>query len=604
VTSHGDPVAVLFAELLAHARAETPMAIAVVGPAGSGKSSFVEATLARLGALCAAADASSPFLSQVVAVKADLSRLPPDASRAEILAALAAATRRSLVRAGGAFGKAGEEAAAACGDSHASAREAEEAYDGARKRLDAEERELEQARTRRARLTDALLYDTPGSKVDAFARARRSRIDAGLRAFGYGAGDAGTTYRQLVGEVAETQSGAALSRVIWGFPQQRRLLMWAAVFFGLWLLAGWARETQTAWAPWLRAQNAGALADFFKADTLRWISTALLTLSLFYLARNLWRAWRFTTPLRHGARLLRDDVAERGVELDRAIQMTMRRVDVLRSETEAARKAAEAAARRAKQGAADGDALVGDIDATDPSERFVEAAARALTRGGARARLVLALDGADHLRPASALSALEAATRLASASGAALVAAFDPAKLSDAGAPRDAQDRLERLFQASWRLEATSLSDQERLMSAALAGAPLSSPPKLDASRSLLDEPLAASEVDLMQRLVPLVGGAPRRIKRLANLYRISRIASPNRPVLALALAAELGGVADATTTAVEAISSGPGDVKLDPAVIAAVAATAEAAPAGALTTHDLAAARRLARRFAAFEAA
>lgn len=608
-----DPAAALFAELLIHARAETPLALAVIGPAGSGKSSFLGSTLARAEAVAKAARAvpSTPFVAQTLTATADFSGLSPQARPDDVAAILSGALQRALRRAGGAWAKAAADAGAAGADPQVESRAAAEAYDEARKRCEAETRELEKQRGLRARLSDALLFDTPGSKVDSYARGARSRIDATLRRFGYADADSTTSYKQLVGEVAELGGGAkaapTLLRAIWGFPSQRSLLVWALIFGGLWLGLGAAWTAQASWGPALREQGpaASGLADFLL--THRWLATlreAAFWLAAAMIGLNLWRAWRFARPLSHGAALLQADVAERGAALDAQIAALSKRVDGLRAESETARRAAEDAAQRLAR-AQSQRAPLADLAATDPDARFLEALPQALAAQGGATRLVVGLDGLDHLPGDAAIRALGDARRLLAAPGLVCLAAFDADRLA-AGLGRDPAERragFDRLFQAAWRLEPGSPADQEKavgLLLGAADGEALAAP---DGARSILDEPLTTIEQELLRRLAPLAGGRPRALKRFLNLYRLARLASGTRPALALMLAVETGGGWADPIPVNTAIAEGRDDSLADARLVSALRAARAAAPSGALTTAELIAARRLARRFVALDA-
>lgn len=611
VVDPGDQAAALFAELLMHGGAETPLALAVVGPAGSGKSSFLASALARAQAVAAAARSvpRSPFVARTLTATADLSRLSDEARPAEIAAALSGALQRALRKAGGAWAKAAEDAGAAGADPQAEARAAAEAYDDARKRGEAEGRDLEKLRGLRARLSDALLFDTPGSRVDSYARARRSRIEGDLRRFGYSEGDSTASYKQLVGEVAELGGAAkaapTLLRAIWGYASQRKLLVRALLLALLWLALGAAWDTQTSWGPTLREQNGGGqIANFLL--THRWLATfrdLAFWGAVALVGVNLWRAWRFGSPLTRGASLLKADIDERGAALDAQIAALSKRVDAMRSETEAARKAAELAA--ARQARAQAQRAGADLAAVDPDERFLEALPQALAAQGEATRIVVALDGLDHLAPQAAVRALSASARLLAAPGLALIAGFDADRLAPAlgGDPGERRARFERLFQAGWRLEPGAPARQEKATAALLAGAPAEALPPPDGARSILDEPLTTIETELLQRVAPLAGGHPRAVKRLLNLYRLGRLASGDRAALALALAAEIGGGWADPAPVNAALNEGREETHADPRLVAAVKAARVASPSGALGVAELLAARRLARRFVALDA-
>ena len=89
---------------------------------------------------------------------------------------------------------------------------------------------------RGARLADALLYETPGSRVDVFVRSRRGAINSRLRRFELAGSDAAVSYRDLVRDMASMgaagRAGVAL-RSVWAYRSQRRLLFWAIVAFVL-----------------------------------------------------------------------------------------------------------------------------------------------------------------------------------------------------------------------------------------------------------------------------------------------------------------------------------------------------------------------------------
>lgn len=607
-----DQAAALFAELVVHAKSETPFALAVLGPAGSGKSSFLGSTLARAESVAQAAraTASSPFVARALITTVDLSRLPASPGAADVAAALSRALQRDFRKAGGLWAKAAADAGAAGGDPQAEARAASEAYDDARKRYEAESRELERQRGLRARLSDALLFDTPGSKVDSYARGARSRIDATLRRFGYADPDSTTSYKQLVGEVAELGGGAkaapSLLRAIWGFPNQRALLVWALIFGLIWLALGAAADSQASWGPTLREQGAAGEAVAAFLLKRRWLSTlndVAFWLAALMVGLNFWRAWRFTQPLTHGAALLRADVAERGAALDAQIAALSKRVDGLRGEAEAARRASEDASLRLVRAQASRASLA-DLAAIDPDERFLEALPRSLAAQGEATRLVVGLDGLDLLPAEGAVGAISAARRLLDAPGIAMIVALDPDRLA-AALGRDLSERraaFERLFQASWRLEPGSAAEQEKAF-AALLGAPSCEPVAApDGARSILDEPLTTIEQELLNRVAPLAGGQPRALKRLLNLYRLGRLASGARPALALMLASELGGGWADPLAVNAAIAEGRDESMADARLVSAVRAARAAAPSGSLSAAELIAARRLARRFAALD--
>lgn len=603
-----DRAAALFGELVAHAQAQTPFALAVTGPAGAGKSSFLEAVLTRAEALAAAAKgaARSPFVSRLLAVRVDAAGAAADPA-----GTIASSVERALRRADAEWSQLAAEAGMSLADPHAAAREAGDNFDAVRRRLDDETRDLEAASGRRARLADLLLYETAGSKVDSYARGNRSRLETALRRFGFTEADATVAYKNLVGEVAELGGGAAatpmLLRSLWAFRGQKRLLVVALVFGLIWIGLGLALESQAAWAPALREQGQMGASTVDWLVNRGWLATlraGALAAAALALALNVWRAIRFATPLLRGARLLKTDMAERAAELDRQIETRASRLAALRREADGARALAEESTRRAGQFAGRNGAPASALAPTAGAETFLAALDEVLVRQGAGARMIIALDGLDRLAPADALATLEAARRLLGARHWALLAAFDPATLGTAmgAVPAARRAAYERLFQAGWRLDG-AVADSGRAMSEVLGASdrPPVAPPPPDAARSLLDEPLSANETELLARLAPLAGASPRAIKRFANLYRLARLSTPDRAAVALMLAVETGAPdADAIAVA-RAVAAGDAEPAGDPRVVDSVRAARHAA-GGDLGVAQLMAARRLARRLAAME--
>ena len=58
------------------------------------------------------------------------------------------------------------------------------------RKLEAERSQRDEVEAKRARLADTLAFETPGSRIDVFARARRGTIEAQLRRFGLAGSDA------------------------------------------------------------------------------------------------------------------------------------------------------------------------------------------------------------------------------------------------------------------------------------------------------------------------------------------------------------------------------------------------------------------------------
>ena len=95
-----------------------------------------------------------------------------------------------------------EETAHEGGDPLRAASAASERHDEIVRKLDVERSQRDEAEARRARLADALLYETPGSRIDVFARANRGTIELRLRRFGLAGADSNASFRDLVRDLS------------------------------------------------------------------------------------------------------------------------------------------------------------------------------------------------------------------------------------------------------------------------------------------------------------------------------------------------------------------------------------------------------------------
>ena len=77
-----------------------------------------------------------------------------------------------------------------------------ERHDDARRRLDAERQSRDEVEARRARLVENVLFETAGSRVDAYARGARGQIEARLRRFDLAGGDSTANFKNLVRDLA------------------------------------------------------------------------------------------------------------------------------------------------------------------------------------------------------------------------------------------------------------------------------------------------------------------------------------------------------------------------------------------------------------------
>ncbi|MGO8797628.1 MAG: hypothetical protein ACLQJL_00905 [Roseiarcus sp.] len=634
-------------ELCCHRETQTPLTIGVVGPPGSGKSFALERLIAAAEGLAAAAAATpgGPFVSPLAIVSIDAAGVAGDPGSA-IAAAVFAALGRE--RSGVNYAALADEAAHAGVDPYQAANKALERHDEARRRLDAERQARDDVEARRARLIENMLYETAGSRIDAYARARRGPIEARLRRFDLVVGDSSANFKDLVRDLAGAGWSARVGVVLgalWAYRSQRRLLL-----AGLALIAvgfGLAEAQGPRALDWLRGLGPPfvAMADGAAAHAglISNIVAALSGLGVIALAVNLWRALQFTAMLFRGAGLLGYDVRERQRDLDTASARLNRRIAALTAETEAAARQAEAAEKRAN---ARGQAT----PARGPSPPFMESApagpsaARAFLaalgrlmgapaeRGAAapspaslRAvlgpqvspsvdppaapapalatpeRLLLAFDNLDALAPAQALELIEAAHSLL---GPRCVAALacDPAALAEAaGDANRLRSRLDKLLQLTFNVRLAGASNGPRLVARLLGGgAPRPLAPAADARQSRLSEPLSVGEATLLGALAPLAAGTPRGVKRYLNVYRVARLAKVRRPALALMLALgqsrdeEAVAAMDLLLTAQERVLADPPG---PPTLAAAVRAT-RAASEEALSVAELIAARDVARRY------
>jgi hypothetical protein len=504
-------------ELLRRPDAPAPFAIGLIAPAGGGKSSalnWLVASLARLDA---------PPVANLKA--ADLAAEPERALAAALFRALSprySAFADDVAREGAHFGA----------DAGSLARVTREKLDALRRRLASERQTLAQTEARRAGLADTLLYDTPGSRVDAYARRIRAAFEPRLRRFGF-SGDALTGFKDVTRDLYETGGVQArlvqCLRAVYAFPGQTRLLVYAAICFGLNWGAGWLADNSRLWLnPIASAGAQGAQAGDFLQSHLSWLGLAanlFALLGVALIALNLWRGFSFMQPLFQAAGLLDEDVAARRHELDQTLAHQARSVDLIGAETAAlSAKAAEAERRAAASGASRNPPPFLETDAAthkrDAALGFLQTLSAAIGKGaqGAPHRLVVTVDGFEAV--AEPLALFDRLHELLSSPGFIGVFALDP---SLRGATRD---DLNRRIQLPLRLDA----GRERDDATALAP---------------LEAPLSPLAEHLIAAMAPLAGEGPRVQKRLRNLFRFLRPAedapSGLLAALALFLAAQLG---------------------------------------------------------------
>jgi hypothetical protein len=637
------------AQTCAHRDTQTPLMIGIVGPSGSGKSFALERLRLAVAGLAAGEDkaAGGPFVGRIVIVPIDAAAISGDPA-----SAIAAAAFTALGRDNGGvnYSALADEAAHAGADPYQAANKALERHDDARRRLDTERQSRDEVEARRARLVENVLFDTAGSRVDAYARGARGQIEARLRRFDLAGGDSTANFKNLVRDLAGAGWGSRLGVVlasIWGYRSQRRLLLAALLFFVLAFGAAELRaEPVIAWIGGLGSPFTLA-ADWLRShgELVGYVFDGLVALGVIALIMNLWRAIFFAAMLFRGARLLNYDVGERQRDLDAASARLNRRVAALTAETETAAKHAEVAEKRAN---ARGEA----VTARAPTPMFVEpalagaSAARAFLVAlskligaqpgrapvvgspailSARAvlgpqtspspaqpeavyapeRLLLTFDNLDALAPAQALNLIETAHSLLGPSFVAAVACDPVALTQAAGGEGLLRGRFDKLFQLTFNARVAGAANSARLI-ARLMGA--AAPPRVvetttDARQPQLSDPLSASETTLLGALAPLAASTPRGVKRFLNAYRVARVAPAPRPALALMLALGQSGDGDAAA-GMDLLLTGQDGALADPpgppALVAALRAT-RAANGGALTIAETIAAREVARRYQLF---
>ena len=584
-----DATAALLAEVALHRRVETPLALGIFGPAGSGKSRFLAGIARMADALAAAAGRDggahrpSPFVSRVVTARVEAvpGREPAGQIVSGVLTAL------SSNHAGFA-----EDAIHAGGDPREAARLAGERVNALRRSLDTERQTLDELGARRARLTETVLFEGAGSRLDAYARANRARIETRLRAFGLPASDPIRTFKELVRDGAERSGGSRLGlslRAAWGYKGQGTLIALAVVLAALGWAAGSAAENPAPLSDWLAGfgDRFAAVTDWARAhlDLLAPISHIALALAALSVLALVVRAVRFLSPVYRGIALLKGDLSARRRDLDGLLAHQTRRVDGLAAEAEAAGQGAEAAQRRADgrrgTGLSDhGSALAAELFGLDrtpavAAEQFFARLGDAMASGdeGAPERLIVALDGLDRLAPADLAGLLGTAHRLLARPNIVTLVALERDAASAALGefdPAGAAARLDRMVQLSYDLGAAAPDPgllAERLLDP--GALPPAAPLEVDASRSALDRPSDATEAAMVKRLAPFTGGTPRGVKRFVNAYRVARadprLARATPASLAmLALSLALDGTGAGSEVAAFDESLGRGKVAVD----------------------------------------
>ena len=559
-----EPALSRLAELVAHRGADGPFTLALVGGPGSGKSRALAGLVAEAEALSRAAGQTSPFLPGLVTVRIDASELGEDVRAALARHVHAALSQTDPVLAA----EAADEANHSSSDPHARLQSLNESLDTGRRRLDAERRARDDADGRRARLAEAILYESGSSRVDAYARANRGNIESALTSFGFTKGDPIATYKGLVQTLCD--SGGQVSRIgaslksLWAYRGQTKLIVWAVLLFivssGLATLANdpkWidsVRNAATMMAPvadWLGAHRSW----FGVASTVALIGAILCLLACIY------RAVRFSRPLLRGASLVDADLGVRRGELENLVAHHAQRVEALTGEADTlARRVADAERRVGTARPAAPAWLVTDAasDADRARRSYVAQVGTRMARDpNGNRRVLVALDELDRLPPARALETLQHVAATLSNPVFGLVVAVDADRILAAHGG-EARAALDRLVQVPYRVDGDTRMDWTDFVSR--VAEPMSAAPRLrvNADQSTLDAPLHAAETEMLARLSPLAGPSPRQVKRYVNLYRLGRQdATQELAAFALTLALLVGGTDPETAAFTAALRDG-----------------------------------------------
>jgi hypothetical protein len=601
-----DPAIRGLAELAAHRSAGSPLTLGLLGPAGAGKSFALARFVELVQAFSASgAQPGSAYVQNIVVARVDA------AAAREPSTALAGSVFSALQAGGGASASLAEDAVAAGADPVDAARSASERLIEMRRRLDAERQTLRDLSGRRARLSETVLYQSAGSRIDSWARLNRSRLEGRLRAFGFKSGDPVATYKDLVRDVSENRGlmgqASAFFHAMWAFRGQARLIVLAFIFFLLAWALGLAKDSQSIWAGWIGGQGeaGGRAAAWINANgafILSMARTILFWAALGCIALNVFRAARFMTPIFRGVSLLDADMESGQRDLDSLIGNQTRLVDDLSGQADAQARRAEEAERRAsahasrrREDAGVTPFVAKDSDAGRRQARaFFRALERELANGAGPSRIVVAIDDLDSLAPDEAASFIDEAATLLAQGPFVLVVAADAQRLAQ-GWGGDGAGRIARRIQIGVRVDAASSGDYARLVRRLLATEDPASATQapFDASApSIWDRPVPREESTLLEQLAPLAGRSPRSVAQFITAYRLGRARTDKWAPLALALALDVGATSDEQAAFAGAISpSMPGqpvDVAGLPARVAEAVASARAANGGVLAAGDM----------------
>jgi hypothetical protein len=603
------------AELCLALDAQSPFLVGLVGPSGAGASFALRCWVDNVEALAAAAGRTtgSPFASRIVVATIDAAGVSGDPAGVIAAAAFAALERD---RDGVNYAAFADEAAHAGADPLHAAVAAAERHDQTVGRLESERAARDEVEAKRARLTEALLYETPGSRVDRFIRAKRGAIEARLRPFDLAEGDPALNYRHLLRDFEAAGPAARASvgvRAIWSYRGQLGWLVIAVIAFLLAFAISQARGAGANEGLRNLASFLAPLADWLAAHDgwLAGLEEALTIAGLLALAVNLWRAFGFAALLFRGLSLLGHDLRDRRRELDASAARLNQRVLALDAQAEAAARHAEAAAKRVggvkRSERAPGPVFASALEAPRQAARsfFVQfgrlISGAAATSAPAPQRLIFAFDNLDALAPAAAAQLLEAAHAMIGP-GCVGAVACDPAMLARLeGEPEAARRRMEKLFPVVFNVATLIPADSGRFVARLIGSNAVARQHRMvDAAGSPITDAFSSGETALLAALAPLVGATPRAVKRFLNAYRLARADHAPLAPVALMLAIRLGGDR-ASLAAMRAALAGSGPTLAEPPGASALADAMEAARGandGPITLADAREAWEIALRY------
>jgi KAP family P-loop domain len=597
------------AHLCVTPQVQTPFLAGILGPSGAGKTFALRRLTQTIEQLSASAAASGQALQRVVLARVDAS------AGVEAPVAIASAAYAALDRGPGGVDYSGllDEVRHAGGDPHRTARAASDRHDDLVRKLEGERAQRDEVEAKRARLADALAFDTPGSRLDVFARAHRGTIEAQLRRFGLAGADADSSYRNLARDVSTLGAGSRVGvvlRSIWAYGSQARLLLWGIVAFALALILRFLHGDTATSAIEHGSESLKPAGDWVAAhgDWFDRGAQVLFILGALAIALNLWRALGFSNLLLRGSRLLTQETRERRQDLEARAARLNQRVATLTAEADAAAKRAEAASQRAGGVAsmrAPGPEFLASGHAPSGAAREFLAALSAKigdssAAGPAPDRLIVVVDDLDALSPAEAANWIDAAQGVIGPGCIGLLA-FDPGRLAAAlEHPIEARRRLGKWLQVAVNLPARKDADGELVVARLLSAGEQAAPAPDSTIAAKLVEPLSSAETTLLTALAPLAAHSPRDAKRFLNAYRLARCSNAPRPVMALMQAIAFADD-NAQAALRDRLAYGSGeltDVIGPPALIEAIRA-ARAANNGSVSIEDARAAAETARRYA-----